>query len=305
MNNTPAISVVIPLYNKSAYVEEAVRSVLAQSYPAVEVLVVDDGSTDGSADLVRHLAAPSVRVITQPNAGVSAARNTGIKQAHGDYLAFLDADDRYLPGYLAAMVTLIQRYPEALLYCAGYTRVWPDGRRLRQGLPYAREREALLVEDFYAAWRKGAFTSSSSIAMPRAIFSNASMCFPPGEKLGEDQDMWFRIAERGDVAYINEALVDYRMEVADSATQASVVRDVLPCYRRLGERLAAREVPSRLRRSARRLLASHVLNVGRARFQAGDVKGAWQLTTDARASGNPLYRLRTIFSLIFGRRVGR
>ena len=94
---TPRISVVIPLYNKQAYVERAVASVLQSGYPAHEVIVVDDGSTDEGPRRVSAMGDPRVRVIKQPNAGVSAARNRGISAATGDYVAFLDADDYWTP----------------------------------------------------------------------------------------------------------------------------------------------------------------------------------------------------------------
>ena len=96
-------TVVIPLYNKEREIEATLRSVLAQSRQPEEIVVVDDGSTDRSAEVVRRIGSPLVRLIQQPNAGVSAARNRGIAEARSSHIALLDGDDGWEPGYLAAM----------------------------------------------------------------------------------------------------------------------------------------------------------------------------------------------------------
>ena len=145
------ISVVIPLYNKAAEIGRAVRSVLAQTLPPREVIVVDDGSTDGGADEVERMASSVVRLVRQENRGVSAARNRGIAMASGRYVALLDGDDRWQPQYLEQVWRLIARYPDCGAYgnydislhflrisstfaCAGISRL------LRAGcpLPYIR-----------------------------------------------------------------------------------------------------------------------------------------------------------------------
>ncbi len=103
------ISVVIPLYNKEREVERAVRSVLGQTRLPLEIIVIDDGSTDGSAVVTERLGAPLVKLISQSNHGVSTARNRGIAEARGRYVALLDADDAWEPGYLAKIEQLIAR----------------------------------------------------------------------------------------------------------------------------------------------------------------------------------------------------
>lgn len=297
MTMSPAISVVIPLYNKAAYVGEAIRSVLGQTQAAAEIVVVDDGSTDVSATVVSAFAEPTIRLISQPNAGVSVARNRGIEAASGDYIAFLDADDCYQPGFLAGIARLIREFPSAAFFCSAYTCFWDDGTRAERNMPWAESGEALTVTDFYSAWHKSTFTFTSAIVVRRSLFDDSALRFPPGEKLGEDQDLWFRIAERAPVAYLNSSLVGYRMGVTGSATQDNSVLEILPCYRRLGERLASGAVPPHLQRGAHRLLASHLLNIARTHIVLGNLKEARALLANHHARANPSYFLRTLFAV--------
>ncbi|MCB0209224.1 MAG: glycosyltransferase family 2 protein [Anaerolineae bacterium] len=106
LNPPPLVSVIIPVYNAEPYVAEAIESVLAQSYNHIEIIAVDDGSTDNSAAVVKRF--PAVHYYTQPNAGISATRNRGIKQAQGDFLAFLDADDVWVKEKLALQLAAFE-----------------------------------------------------------------------------------------------------------------------------------------------------------------------------------------------------
>ena len=126
------ISVVIPLYNKEKSIRATLESVLAQTYTDYEVIIVNDGSTDKSADVVRNFISTvksevyevkNIRLIQQENAGVSAARNAGILAAQGEYVAFLDADDLWTPEYLETLSSLVQDYPNAGLYSIGYIAI--------------------------------------------------------------------------------------------------------------------------------------------------------------------------------------
>ena len=107
------VSVIVPLFNKRSYVRETLESVLNQTVPVHQIIVVDDGSSDGGAEVVESFREPHIRLLRQPNAGVAAARNKGIELATGDLISFLDADDRYRPGYIENLLQMAERFPQA------------------------------------------------------------------------------------------------------------------------------------------------------------------------------------------------
>ena len=121
-------SVVIPLYNKEHYIASTLRSVLAQTYPDYEVIVVDDGSTDHSLQACKEVRSDKIRVVQQVNQGVSAARNKGIELAAGEYICFLDADDTWYPDYLQNIETIVQKYPQSDIFVTAYRIIYANGR---------------------------------------------------------------------------------------------------------------------------------------------------------------------------------
>ena len=116
------ISVIIPLYNKVNTVERAVRSVLDQTVSEFELIVVNNGSTDGSEDVVKRIDDPRIILISQPNQGVSMARNKGVAIAKGDYVAFLDADDEWRPTFLETVLRMREKYPDCAVFATAYQR---------------------------------------------------------------------------------------------------------------------------------------------------------------------------------------
>ena len=122
------VSVVIPLYNKARHIARAIDSIVTQTYGDLELIVVDDGSSDGGGDIVRRYTDPRIRLIVQANAGPGAARNRGLREAKGELVAFLDADDQWLPDYLQTSVALLEQYgPEVASVSSGYF-LYPLGK---------------------------------------------------------------------------------------------------------------------------------------------------------------------------------
>lgn len=204
-------SVVIPLYNKAPYIAATLASVRAQSVRDFEI-VVDDGSTDGGEQIVAKLAGEQsdgrLRLVRQRNAGVSVARNTGIDKARGEWVVFLDADDWQHPGVLAALQRAQQRFPAAgvvateVLMIPHSEGVWPSP----WAIPACMAIEIELICDLPTRWMQGPTLSSSSVAVKRSLLLRMQPCFPIGESVGEDLDLWFRLAEKTSVALVGSSI---------------------------------------------------------------------------------------------------
>lgn len=304
MTQPTRVSVVIPLFNKAAYVADAISSVIAQGAGVGEIVVVDDGSTDAGPSLVADVAKSDsrIRLLSQNNSGVSSARNAGIRAAREELVTFLDADDWYLPGYVESALKLAHLHKNAAMVCSGYVAVFPNGiSQTRVLKPASSQSWSGEVTDFYREWSKASFTCTNAIALRRETLLRREIWFPEDECLGEDQDVWFRAAESGPVVYRNAPLVAYRMDVIGSATYGKSPMDILPCYQRLFERLSRREIPSHMTHSASRLVASHILNVANARLCAGNAGGAWELLSDPRARSSPAYFARSLYRYVCAR----
>jgi glycosyltransferase involved in cell wall biosynthesis/phosphorylcholine metabolism protein LicD len=189
------ISVVIPLYNKEAEVERALRSVIEQSLAPREIIVVDDGSTDGSRAIVERIIAEhpeaGIRLITQPNGGVSAARNRGIAEAKGDYIALLDADDVWLTGYIAEVCRLMEYYPEADAYSTAFDIV-SGTQRVAAAVP-TTEGYINIAEE--ALLRHYPIIPSTATLRRETVLRAGG--FPVGMRIGEDQWLWVRMMQHG------------------------------------------------------------------------------------------------------------
>lgn len=204
-NSMPKVSIVIPLYNKGPYIHRALTSILNQTIKNFEVIVVDDGSTDNSAETVRKMNDPRIRLIRQRNQGVSAARNRGVSESTTDFIAFLDADDEWMPSHLETMMRLREKYPEAGMYATGYRICMPDGK-LRwpvfKDIP-APPWEGLLSNYFTISALGENPVTSTSVGIPKRIFLEAGQ-FSTGYWYGEDDDLWGRIALKYPVAFSRE-----------------------------------------------------------------------------------------------------
>jgi glycosyltransferase involved in cell wall biosynthesis len=208
-------SVVIPLYNKEQYVVDTINSVLNQTFNDYEVIVVDDGSTDHSKDRVKTIQSSRLKCIFQDNQGVAVARNTGIENANGDYIAFLDADDYWHPDYLETIYSLINRYPESDMYVSAYRVVLENGK-----VRYSKtlNNEDTLIKSYWMTYKNVYDTvwTSATVIKQSAIY-RAGM-FTPGEEIGEDLDLWARVAKNNPlVAYSPKVRVDYRRNAAENA----------------------------------------------------------------------------------------
>lgn len=204
------ISIVIPLYNKENTIERTVKSVLAQTASDFELIVVDDGSSDRGQALVKRFEDPRIRLVTQANAGVSAARNCGVAQASSDIVAFVDADDYWDPAHLANLDGLVKRFPDASIFAAAYFVVGEDGqiRKIRLGDQNAESSEMRESNYFRDATQGDPPLCSSSVAVSKRALSQIGG-FPLGIEAGEDILTWARLACTGKVVYSNNATAYY------------------------------------------------------------------------------------------------
>lgn len=213
------ISVVIPLYNKQNSIVATLQSVLAQTYTDYEVVIVDDGSTDNSAQVVEEFISAypqplpkgmGVRLVRKANGGVSSARNKGIMEAKGEYIAFLDGDDLWDEKYLETLHQLICDYPDASIYGLGHAQI-NDSEVLSETKSLNSPRG--YVEDIWKNY-PGYWTGSSSSS--RAHLIEIGM-FDSRMTHGEDLDVWWRLLLRGKGAYDSTVLAFYRQDAENRA----------------------------------------------------------------------------------------
>ncbi|WP_201723538.1 glycosyltransferase family 2 protein [Spirosoma sp. 209] len=208
------ISVVIPLYNKAHTIERTLSSVLEQSFHDFEVVIVDDGSTDNGADVIRTFTQDSrVRIVNQTNQGVSAARNKGVASARYEYIAFLDGDDEWSRDYLTTMKQAIEKYPQAGMFCcAGIVRNADGTEVIRLARKYAG---AILEINFFE--NPHVFLHTSATIVAKKEFNKTSG-FPVGMKRNQDFALFFSLALITPVVYCGFPLSVYVGGVQGQAT---------------------------------------------------------------------------------------
>ena len=190
-SSLPGVSVVIPAYNYARYLPRALDSALAQEYKNVEVIVVDDGSTDNTAEVVAAYG-DRVRYIYQKNAGLPAARNTGIKAAGFEYVGFLDADDEWLPSMLARAIEAFQSLPaEYGIVASHISHIGPDNQPLAAKTIYPTEPREITCRDIILKTR----FSPSAVVARRSVFDECGF-FDETLRSSEDRDMWIRITAK-------------------------------------------------------------------------------------------------------------
>lgn len=210
---TPQVSIVIPAYNQAHYLPDAIKSALAQTYRDFEIIVVDDGSTDETAQIAQVYGA-QVRYIYQENQGLAGARNTGIRAAQGCYVALLDSDDIWLPAFLQRMMTLAQEYPEATVYYCGVCYINENG----QALPQTDIGQVVPPRQMYRKMLRANFLVPSTIVMRRELIMAAGL-FDVAFRRLQDWELWVRLLNRGHIFVgLAEGLINYRLHGSSLST---------------------------------------------------------------------------------------
>ena len=215
----PTVSVVIQAYNVAPYIKKAIDSVLAQTCPAAEIIVVNDGSTDDTAQIIQTYGS-KVRYIHQENAGVGAACNTGINAAQSEWIAFLDSDDLWMPQKLQRQLELLTRANDLVWATCNFIYRCDQDDSPNPFLEFTKVELELDRGDRFdnfiraAAWGLG--TPRSTMIIKRDVFDQIDP-FPVGLTAAEDLDLWLRIAYRWpQIGYVNHPLADYTWKRPDS-----------------------------------------------------------------------------------------
>ncbi len=202
------VSTVIPTYNSAKFLPDAIQSILNQTYQDYEIIVVDDGSTDNTFDIVREFG-KNIRYLRQENKGLGGARNTGIRHANGEYVGLLDADDQWYPNYLETMVSIADQHPEAaIFYCnARYTDEHGVDSPQLVGVP------AISSGEIYQTLLRANFLIPSTVLMRRSVIVNKGLFDQALRSLHgcEDWDLWLRVSRDYPFVGTRENLVRYRI----------------------------------------------------------------------------------------------
>lgn len=214
------ISIVIPLFNKEKDIARTLNSVLSQTYGDFEIVIVDDGSSDNSLIEVQKFNDHRIRIIQQKNAGVSVARNRGVEEAKYDLVAFLDADDEWLPNHLNEMALLRENFPSCDVFATNYKIVDSEGneRYPVDTQVVLKDQEYGIIDNYFdSAIRTAPPISSISIAVRKQALKSIGS-FPIGITLGEDLLTWARLACKYSIAYSKTITAIYHFQTFSELT---------------------------------------------------------------------------------------
>jgi len=250
----PLVSVIIPTFNRLSLLKETVESVRKQTFRDFEIVVVNDGSSDGTAEWLR--SQQDLRGIDQENKGIATSRNVGAEAARGEWFAFLDHDDLWAPEKLQIQTEFVKENPEIGLVAARHVRLGRSYRRPKQ--------PAWIKGDLFVKTFSESFIHTSSVMISREVFREVGG-FPPQYRFADEFDVWLKIAAGYSVAYVDEPLVFIRFyESNTSHNRIGVRRDT---YDILMKNYDPTRIPLPV---FRRTMSDHDISFGRAYLQVGD-----------------------------------
>lgn len=273
MHNRPRVSAIIAAYNSAPFLRDAIESVLGQTRPVDEIVLMDDGSTDATPAIASEY--PQIRYITQANQGPSAARNRAVAETTGDLIAFLDGDDAWLPDKTERQLACFARDPDVALVSGD--KIWWDvatGKRHRSG-PSERQRSRVKHEIFFHN-----YVGNCSLTMVRRDIFNQVGGFDTNQQWGEDWELWIRIIERAKAAFVPEPVALYRCH-PDNQTNTGKHAKAL-AFNDISMRAIRRAYPS-WRRPAAYVRRFSLTELDRAGVAANDAQ-SWQHLRHAAAA---------------------
>lgn len=217
----PFLSIVVPLYNKTDFITETLKTVIKQSFTDFEIIIVNDGSTDDSIEKIKLFSDHRIRIINQNNQGAAAARNKGIDEAKSNLIVFLDADDLWLNNHLEELKKLYHDYPNCGMYCNRHkTRISKNKLISNSYSNSIPDDFRGIVPDYFEASLVNRVSTSSSIMVPKEIIKKYNG-FDIHISSGQDLDLWTKIGIDHFVAISNKTTAIYRFEVAGSLSKTS------------------------------------------------------------------------------------
>lgn len=321
------VSIIVPAYNCEPYLAAALQSIQNQTYFDLEIIVVDDGSTDDTLNIARQIASDDarVRVITQANSGKPAAtRNAGLRIATGEFVAFLDGDDVYLPEKIERELAVLQAQPDVdIVFCdvVQFQSDWqrPDNECYLRDLDFVRiaaqylekvaDETYLCSADFYVFMSTNfSCLCTPSVLIRRRVLQGECAQFTETLRIGEDIDLWFQLARRVRIAYLDRPLTAYRHHGSSITKNEEVsLRDTIEAHRRNLERgrevFSAEQIAVLNHKMARRYFSLAYL-----RFRQGNPVEARTLYERARGYDPAVFSrvawLKTWLPAVVVRRLG-
>ncbi len=221
----PRFSVIIPIYNKEKDVETTIKSVLNQTYVDYEVILVDDGSTDNSLNIVNTIEDDRIQIFTKQNEGVSKTRNYGIKKAKAEHIAFLDADDYWYPNHLENLNFLITTYPNHNWFASAYEKKRTEKLTVKMDSPILKNGDEWYgeVEDFFKYCYKDCLVWTSTVCFKKEFFNNLNG-FSKSYTHGEDTDLWIRAALQSSLIFSNKITATHNLISNNRSTDIPVLK---------------------------------------------------------------------------------
>jgi len=223
----PKISVVIPLYNKGFIISETLNSVLAQTFTDFEVVIVNDGSTDNSFEIVSQFSDNRIQLFQQENKGAAAARNLGIEKATGELIAFLDADDYWYPNHLEELFSLFNVFPNCGIYGSRYFMKISNKKSFKTTYsPSVSNDFRGILPDFFKASKAYRVGLTSAIAIPKSVLKN-NFLFNSEISSGQDLELYTKIAIEKPVAITNLFTVEYNFSLYNQLSKTPISKKKL------------------------------------------------------------------------------